>query len=227
MVETILVVDDEQDIRRLLNYILKKEGYEILEASTGEEALTLAREEAPDLIILDLMLPGIDGMEVCRLLKRNDSTVSIPIIMLTARGTEPDIVKGLETGADDYVPKPFSTAVLLARVKSLLRRSAERRGWKGDLLERGPVTIHRSRHEVVVGDEKPDLTSTEFDLLVMLAERPGWVRTRKQLIKGIHGYRSSSTERSIDVHVTSLRKKLGEAGSLIETVRGVGYRFGE
>ena len=227
MVETILVVDDEQDIRRLLNYILKKEGYEILEASTGEEALTLAREEAPDLIILDLMLPGIDGMEVCRLLKRNDSTVSIPIIMLTARGTEPDIVKGLETGADDYVPKPFSTAVLLARVKSLLRRSAEGRGWKGDLLERGPVTIHRSRHEVVVGDEKPDLTSTEFDLLVMLAERPGWVLTRKQLIKGIHGYRSSSTERSIDVHVTSLRKKLGEAGSLIETVRGVGYRFGE
>lgn len=227
MVETILVVDDEQDIRRLLTYILKKEGFEILEASTGEEALTLARDESPDLIILDLMLPGIDGIEVCRLLKRNESTVSIPIIMLTAKGSEADIVRGLETGADDYVPKPFSTPVLTARVKSLLRRSSEGRGWKGDSLERGPIAIHRERHEVVVGEEKPELTSTEFDILVMLAERPGWVMTRKQLIKGTHGYRSPSTERSIDVHVTSLRKKLGEAGSLIETVRGVGYRFSE
>lgn len=227
MVETVLVVDDEQDLRRLLGYFLKKEGYEVLEAATGEEALNLAREEPPDLIILDLMLPGIDGIEVCRLLKRNPSTVSIPIIMLTAKGAEADIVKGLETGADDYVPKPFSTAVLVARVKSLLRRSAERRGWKGDVLERGSIRISRERHEVVVGEKKPELTSTEFDILVMLAERPGWVMTRKQLIKGTHGARSSSTERSIDVHVTSLRKKLGEAGSRIETVRGVGYRFSD
>lgn len=227
MLETVLIVDDEQDLRRLLGYFLKKEGYEVLEAATGEEALNLAREDPPDLIILDLMLPGIDGIEVCRLLKRNESTVSIPIIMLTAKGAEADIVKGLETGADDYVPKPFSTAVLVARVKSLLRRSAERRGWKGDVLTRGPISIFRERHEVRVGEKRPELTSTEFDILVMLAERPGWVLTRKQLIKGTHGARSSSTERSIDVHVTSLRKKLGEAGSRIETVRGVGYRFSD
>ncbi len=227
MVEMILVVDDEEDIRRLLGYALTKEGFDVHTAATGEEALMEARELHPNLLILDLMLPGLDGLEVCRLLKRNGQTASIPVIMLTAKGGEADVVRGLETGADDYVSKPFSTAVLLARVRSLLRRSAESRGWTGGLLERGMIKIHKERHEVLVADESVVLTGTEFDILLMLAEKPGWVMTRNQIIKGARGYRSPVTERSVDVHVTSLRKKLGKAGSLIETVRGVGYRFSE
>jgi two-component system phosphate regulon response regulator PhoB len=226
--ERILVVDDEQDILELIRYNLSREGYQLDTVTTGEEAIKLARERHPDLIILDLMLPGIDGLDVCRLLKGETRTAPIPIIMLTAKGEDSDVVTGLELGAEDYMTKPFSPKVLIARVRNILRRktrTAEEKEVKMLVIEN--MKIDPSKHKVTVGKEDIDLTATEFALLMFLAKRPGWVFTRSQIINGVKGDDYPVTDRSVDVQILNLRKKLGAMGEYIETVRGVGYRFKE
>jgi len=222
----ILVVDDEDDLLELVRYTLSKAGHAIACASTGEDALKLARKQPPDLIVLDLMLPGIDGMEVCRRLKGDSKTRDIPIIMLTAKTEEADVISGLDRGADDYITKPFSPRVLAARVKSLLRRKeAEVRSQMETTIEVRELAIHPGRHEVKINGEPLELTYTEFALLQFLAKRPGWAYTRTQIVDAVKGEDYPVTERSVDVQVAGLRKKLGAFGSNIETVRGVGYRF--
>ncbi|HOW52561.1 MAG TPA: response regulator transcription factor [bacterium] len=226
--ERILVVDDEQDILELIRYNLSREGYQLDTVTTGEEALKIARDRHPDLIILDLMLPGIDGLDVCRLLKGETRTSAIPIIMLTAKGEDSDVVTGLELGAEDYMTKPFSPKVLIARVRNILRRkmrTAEEKEVKMVVIE--DMKIDPSKHKVTVGKEDIDLTATEFALLMFLAKRPGWVFTRSQIINGVKGDDYPVTDRSVDVQILNLRKKLGTMGEYIETVRGVGYRFKE
>jgi two-component system phosphate regulon response regulator PhoB len=223
--EHILVVDDEADIRELVEYNLAKEGYKVVCAATGEEALKKARAGVPDLIILDLMLPGVDGLEVCRLLKSDARTQRIPIVMLTAKGEESDIVAGLELGAADYVTKPFSPRVLVARVRAMLRRGAAKPADESAAITVGGLAIHPGRHEVLVKGKAVDLTATEFRILRFLARRPGWVFTRYQIVDAARGEDAAVTDRSVDVHIVSLRRKLGPSGSKIETVRGVGYRF--
>ncbi len=223
--ERILIVDDEEDILNLVKYNLRMEGYQIDAVMTGEEALSSARLHHPDLIVLDLMLPGIDGLDVCRLIKNDARTSSIPIIMLTAKGEDSDIVTGLELGADDYITKPFSPKILIARVRNILRKKS-----RNEVAETATVTIEdlfidTDRRTVTAGGEVVDLTATEFDMLLYLSRRPGWVFTRSQIINGIKGDDYPVTDRSVDVQILNLRKKLGNAGSYIETVRGVGYRF--
>jgi two-component system phosphate regulon response regulator PhoB len=223
---TILIVDDEEDIRELVELNLAREGFEVLGSETGEGALGTARQKQPDLILLDLMLPGIDGLEVCKVLKADAKTKHIPVVMLTAKGEESDIVTGLEIGADDYVTKPFSGKILVARVRRLLRRVAERTD------EKGPIKIHEliidpGRHQVIAKGKPVDLTVTEFNILHTLARRPGLVFTRYQIVDALHGGDYIVTERAVDVQMVSLRKKLGSCGKYIETVRGVGYRFKE
>jgi len=225
--EKILVVEDEADILELLTFNLEKEGYQVTGASAGEAGLQAAGEIQPDLILLDLMLPGVDGLEVCRRLKGNHRTVHIPIVMLTAKSEETDIVTGLELGADDYVTKPFSPRVLIARIRSVLRRRTRQAPDGDEAVQIHDVLIHPGRHEVTVGKEQVNLTSTEFRILHFLAGRPGWVFTRDQIIDSVHGDDYPVTDRSIDVQIMWLRKKLGDAGQYIETVRGVGYRFRE
>jgi len=225
--ESILVVEDEDDIRELLRYNLAKEGYRVIGAASGEEALRAVRGSLPDLVLLDLMLPGMDGLEVCRSLKQDPQTRNLPIVMLTAKGEEADIVAGLELGADDYVTKPFSVRVLLARLRAVLRRRSA-----APLPETAPLTIHEleihpGRHEVLVQGWPVDLTATEFRLLNLLARRPGWVFTRSQIVNEIHGDDYPVTERAVDVQIVSLRKKLGPCGKYLETVRGIGYRCKE
>lgn len=223
--ETILVVDDEEDILELINYNLTKEHYNVICVGTGEEALTSARSNMPQLVVLDLMLPGVDGLEVCRHLKGDQKTRSIPIIMLSAKGEEADIVTGIELGADDYVTKPFSPRVLLARIKAVLRRRATEPTRDADTIRIHDLVIDPGRHEVMAAGEPVKLTLTEFRLLHFLSRRPGWVFTRGQIVDGTQGDDVIVTDRSVDVHVVSLRKKLGECGKCIETVRGVGYRL--
>lgn len=224
----ILLVEDEQDLLELLSYNLTREGFQVQTAMTGEEGLRKAREMGKelDLVLLDLMLPGIDGLEVCRTLKGRDHTSHIPVIMLTAKGEESDIVKGLEYGADDYITKPFSPRVLLARITAVIRRSeGSARNADSSVIEIGSVQIDTDRHEVMVKGELVTLTATEFKLLSLLASKAGRVFTRQQIIETIHEGYAAVTDRSVDVQVVSLRRKLGEAGRNIETVRGVGYRF--
>ncbi|MGQ9688711.1 MAG: response regulator [Desulfobaccales bacterium] len=225
--EHILVVEDEEDILELLRYNLTKEGFRVTGATSGEEALRAAKTLLPDLVLLDLMLPGIDGLEICRRLKQDSRTQHLPVVMVTAKGEEADIVTGLELGADDYLTKPFSPRVLLARVRAVLRRRS--RAVPGDQEPIGihGILIHPGRHEVVIAGEVVDLTATEFRLLHLLARRPGWVFTRAQIVQGVHGDDYPVSDRSVDVQVVGLRKKLGPAGHFIETVRGVGYRFKE
>ena len=223
--EHILVVDDEEDILELVEFSLRRESFEVSTATTGEQALKMAREEEPDLMVLDLMLPGVDGLEVCRQLKADNDTSHQPIVMLTAKGSEDDIVTGLELGADDYVTKPFSPRVLVARIKAVLRRQSEPEPTDEDVVRIHDIEIHPGRHEVIAGDEKIELTYTEFRILHLLARRPGWVYTRYQIVDGVRGENYPVTDRSVDVHIAGLRKKLGERGDYIETVRGVGYRF--
>lgn len=228
---SILVVEDEEDIRELVEYNLRKEGYRPAGVASGEEGLAAARTGSYELILLDLMLPGVDGLTVCRTLKANPETAGTPIVMLTAKGEEGDIVAGLNLGADDYITKPFSPRVLLARVKAVLRRGASQ-GTSTSDKRNEPIRIHElvidpKRHEVLVENQACELTSTEFRLLSFLANRPGWVFTRSQIIDGIHGENYPITDRAVDVQVVGLRKKLHEAGRYIETVRGVGYRFKE
>ncbi len=224
---SILVVEDEDDIRELLRYNLAKEGYQVTGTASGEEALKSVKISFPDLILLDLMLPGIDGLEVCRVLKGEARSRHIPIIMLTAKGEEADIVAGLELGADDYVTKPFSPRVLLARVRAVLRRRRVETPAETAPLKIHELVIHPGRHEVLVGGRPLDLTATEFRLLHLLARRPGWVFTRAQIVNEIRGEDYPVTERAVDVQVVGLRKKLGPCGGYLETVRGIGYRFKE
>jgi two-component system phosphate regulon response regulator PhoB len=222
----ILVVEDEEDIRELVRYNLQRENFAVLEAGSGEEGLKIVERTTPDLILLDLMLPGKDGLEVCRILKRNDRTASIPVMMMTARGEESDIVTGLELGAEDYIVKPFSPRVLCARAKAVLRRNAVAPELAPeDVIAIHDMVIHPGRHEVLVKDKPVELTATEFRILHFLARRPGWVFTRYQIVDAVHGEDYPVTERSVDVQVVGLRRKLKRAGNYIETVRGIGYRF--
>jgi two-component system phosphate regulon response regulator PhoB len=223
----ILAVDDEEDILELVDYNLTKEGFRVIRVASGEKALELAKTERPDLIILDLMLPGVDGLEVCKHLRAERATSDIPIVMLTAKGEEADIVLGLELGADDYVTKPFSPRVLTARVRAVLRRRSKASADEDAPIRIGGIEIHPGRHEVLVGGKPLRLTFTEFEILSFLARRPGWVFTRYQIVEAVRGGEYAVTDRSVDVQIVGLRKKLGKSGINIETVRGVGYRFKE
>ena len=220
----ILIVDDEEDIRELVDLYLAREGFDTLMCETGEEALDLANKQTPDLVVLDLMLPGIDGLEVCRCLKAKRKTEAIPILMLTAKAEDSDVVAGLELGADDYVTKPFSGKVLAARVRRILKRQAQPQE-ETDVLKLHELTIDLDRREVRVKGQSVQLTYTEFNILHTLAKRPGIVFSRYKIVDAIHGSDYLVTDRAVDVQIVSLRKKLGEYGRYIETVRGVGYRF--
>ena len=222
----ILLVEDERDLLELLQYNLDREGYQVSTATTGEEALRLVRADPPDLMLLDLMLPAMDGLEVCRTLKSRAHTAQVPVIMLTAKGEESDIVKGLEMGADDYITKPFSPRVLMARIQAVLRRAdAAPEGDASRVIEAGRVMIDLDRHEVQTDGETVELTATEFKLLSLLVSKPGRVFTRQQIIESIHEGFAAVTDRSVDVQVVALRRKLGPVGKAIETIRGVGYRY--
>ncbi|MEK7680024.1 MAG: response regulator transcription factor [Deltaproteobacteria bacterium] len=225
--ESILVVDDETDILKLVDYNLSREGFRVKCALSGEEAIAKARATQPDLVILDLLLPRVDGLEVCRMLKADTATNRAFIIMLTAKGEDADIITGLLLGADDYIVKPFSPSVLIARVKAVLRRGKSPALGATELVRLNGVVIDPGKHMVTVNGKRADLTLTEFRLLHCLARGAGWVFTRSRLIELCHGDDSEITDRSVDVHIVSLRRKLGEAGKRIETVRGIGYRMVE
>ena len=223
-----VVVDDEEDIVELLDVNLKREGFRVSTALSGEQALTLIRAERPQLVVVDLMLPGLDGFDVCRAIKQDAELKGTVVIVLSAKGEEADIVAGLELGADDYVTKPFSSRVLVARMRSALRRRLSAPVGLNDELTLHNLYIHPGRHEVRLTDgTRPDLTATEFGLLHLLMRRPGWVFTRNQIVDHVRGTDHAVTDRAVDVQVVGLRRKLGEMGELIETVRGVGYRFKE
>lgn len=226
---SVLVVEDEEDIRELVAYTMLKEGYQVTSVPSGEEALAIAETDPPDLVLLDLMLPGVDGLTVCRKLRESPTTSGIAIVMLTAKGEESDIVGGLNVGANDYVTKPFSRNVLLARVRAALRNTVGPAPSEEseEVIKVHNLVIHPGRHTVLVDGRPTDLTATEFRLLRLLARRPGWVFTREQILDGVHGDAYAITHRAVDVQVLGLRRKLGEAGKYIETVRGVGYRFKE
>ncbi len=223
--EKILVVEDESDLREILKSNLAKEGYSVLTAKDGEAGLKLARSEAPDAIVLDLMLPGMDGLQVCRLLKRDTLTAGIPVLMATAKAEDVDVVTGLEVGADDYIVKPFSVRVLVARLRNALRRREGVGGVEGGVIKIRDLTIDSERHEVLLKGKPLDLTFTEFRVLSLLAGYPGRVFTRDQIVTSIHGESYPVTDRAVDVQIVGLRRKLGPRGESIETVRGVGYRF--
>ena len=226
--KTVLVVDDEKDLLELICFNLQRNGFDVLSADTGTAALDTAIREQPDLIVLDLMLPGIDGLEVTRRLKGDPRTSGIPLIMLTAKAEETDVVVGLTLGADDYITKPFSPKILLARVNTVLRRSEQAAdAGEPQQLKAGPLTIDTSKHEVLINGELVKLTLTEFKLLAALVVARGRVLTRDQLMDKAMGTDVFVTDRAIDVHVTAIRKKLGEASWLVHTVRGVGYRLQE
>jgi two-component system alkaline phosphatase synthesis response regulator PhoP len=231
MKKNIFIVEDDEDIQQLVSYNLIKAGFAVEVADTGEQALKMTQEHPPDLIILDIMLPGMSGLEVCRTLRRDQQTSGLPVIMLTAKGEETDIVAGLDLGADDYLIKPFSPKVLISRVKAVLRRrpreAAVQTAKDDGLVQVHDLVIDSGRHEVRVSGKVVHLTPTEFDILRMLAVKPGWVFSRQQIIDAVRGYDFLVTHRAVDVQVFSLRKKLGEAGGRVETVRGIGYRFRE
>ena len=223
--QSVLVVEDEEDIMEVIRFNLEKEGYEVHQALSGEKALQVIENNLPSLVLLDLMLPGINGLDLCRIFKQNDRTKAIPVIMLTAKSEDADIVAGLEMGAEDYITKPFSPRVLVARVRTILRRRES--GVKDDssVIQVEGMQIHPGRHEVTMGENVVDLTPSEFRILHYLARRPGWVYSRDQIIDAIRGHGYVVTDRAIDVQVVGLRKKLGDYGKFIETVRGIGYRF--
>ncbi len=224
--EKLLVVEDDGDIRELISFNLEMCGYDVIRASDGQEGWEKARTEMPDLVVLDLMLPGLDGFEVCKRLKSEKATQAMPIIMLTARSEEESMVKGLELGADDYVTKPFSPRVLVARVKAVLRRKGVLKETTSHrIVSLHGITIDPARHEVRVDGKQVVLSATEFSILFFLAENPGWVFSRSQIIDAVKGEDYPVTSRSVDVQILGIRKKLGEKGHCIETVRGVGYRM--
>ncbi len=225
--EQILVVDDEEDILELITFNLLKEGYQVLTAASGEAALVKARQEQPDLILLDLMLPGLDGLDTYRELRKRPDTNQIPIIMVTAKTEDTDIITGLELGSDDYITKPFSPRVLVARIKAVLRRKKYEEAEDTRILKVHDLVIDSARHEVLVNGESIALSASEFKILYFLARRPGWVFTRDQIISSVRGDDYPVTDRSVDVQIVGLRKKLGVSGEYVQTVRGVGYRFKE
>lgn len=225
--EHVLVVDDEEDILELVTFNLTREGYHVKSATTGEAALKMIHSEPFDLIVLDLMLPGIDGLEVAKSIKNNPKTAHLHIIMLTAKGEEADIVTGLELGADDYITKPFSPRVLIARVRAVIRRASEEAWDDTSILRVHELEIDPGRRSVLAGGKPIELTFTEFQVLLILARRPGWVFTRTQIVDAVRGSDYPVTDRSVDVQIVGLRKKLASYGKYIETVRGVGYRFSE
>jgi len=227
MTNKILVVDDEEDLLELVKYNLLKDGYEVECVTSGEEAIRVSRNIFPDLILLDLMLSGTDGFTVTRILKSDPKMSQIPIAILSAKGEENDIVTGLELGAEDYITKPFSPKILSARVKAILRRNENKLQNNNDLIEVHEISIDPNRFEAKVNKTPIDLSLTEFKLLSFLAHRPGWVFTRNQIISAVRGDDCAVTDRSVDVHIVSLRKKLGSSGKHIESIRGVGYRFKE
>jgi two-component system alkaline phosphatase synthesis response regulator PhoP len=225
--ESILIVEDEEDILELVKYNLAKEGYRVTGAASGEVGLKAARSSLPDLIVLDLMLPGIDGLEFSNIKNNDSKTQHIPVIMLTAKSEDSDIITGLEIGADDYLAKPFTPKVLIARVRTVLRRKA-----KANVKETATVRVHDividpGRHEVTVAGEVVDLTLTEFLILHLLVRHPGWVFSRYQIVNEIRGEETIVTDRAVDVQIVGLRRKLGDAGKYVETVRGVGYKLSE
>ena len=226
MPKKILIIEDETDVREVVEYNLVREGFRVYCTGDGEQGLFMARKEAPDLVLLDLMLPGVDGIEICRALKTDPVTGDIPIVMVTAKGEESDIVLGLGVGADDYVTKPFSPRELIARVKAVLRRGPIKGVTEEeDRIVHGDFVVDINRHEVTVAGERIDLTPSELRLLHLLASHPGRVFTRDQLLSRVIGGGAYVIDRNIDVHIRGVRKKLGTHTDLIETVRGVGYRF--
>lgn len=223
----IFVVEDEEDILELLQYNLSREGYSVSTAKDGEEAVRMIPRKPPDIILLDLMLPGLDGLEVCRTLKKNPKTANIPIVMVTAKGEESDVVMGLELGADDYIPKPFSMKVLIARVRTVLRRKQEPPAGKDATVTILDLVIDPGRRQVLIKGKPVELTFSEFSILHFLAGRPGSVMTREQIVDAVRGADYAVTDRAVDVQIVGLRRKLGSHADYIETVRGVGYRFKE
>ena len=222
----ILIVEDEKDIQELLKYHLEKEGYEILQVFDGEDGLELAQRELPDLIILDVMLPSLDGMEICRYLRADERTQIIPVIILTAKSEESDVIVGLKLGADDYVTKPFSPKVLVARVHAIFRRS-EANGVVVTVRKHSSLVIDITRHKMIYKNQEIDFTPIEFNILEFLSRHPGRVFSRDQIMDGAWKEGKFIVDRAVDVHVQTIRKKLGEGASLIETVRGIGYRFAQ
>ena len=221
----ILIIEDDKDIRDLISFNLSKNGYKTILSRDGEKGIEKAKNEKPDLVLLDLMLPGIHGLDVCKILKTDSSLNKLSIIMLTALGQEEDIIKGLEAGADDYITKPFSFKILFARIKSVLRRKKTK-----ESSNKGPVNLYGVKidpqtRQVIINDNELKLTFTEFQILYLLASHPGWVFTRYQIIDKIRSDNNSVTDRSVDFQIVGLRKKMNNLGKLIETIRGVGYRF--
>ncbi len=225
--ENILVVEDDEDILELVRYNLAKDGYKVVGVRSGEDAVRSVGFKAPDLVVLDLMLPGLDGLEVCKVIRNDPTTRHVPVVMLTAKGEEADIVTGLELGADDYITKPFSPRVLVARIRAVLRRKTVEPADDSSTIHVRDLVIHPGRNEVLLKGKPVELTFTEFRILHLLARRPGWVFTRNQIVDAVRGEDYAVTARSVDVHIVGLRKKLGSAKAYIETVRGIGYRFKE
>jgi two-component system phosphate regulon response regulator PhoB len=225
---TVLVVEDEESILEMLRYGLERFGFSVTCVGSGEAALAAVAQDRPDLILLDLMLPGMDGLEVCRRLKRDQATGAIPIVMLTARDSEADVVAGLEIGADDYLTKPFSPRILSARLRAVLRRwdAGEPQGERTSIAL-GGIALDKERREVTVAGRRIELTYTEFEIIWLLAGSPGKVFTRARIVEAARGADATITERAVDVRIVGLRRKLGSAAARIETVRGVGYRFGD
>jgi two-component system phosphate regulon response regulator PhoB len=227
----VLIIEDEPEIAELIEFHAERAGMRPRKVHSGRLAMDLIRREKPDVIVLDLMLPDLDGLEICRKLKQSDDTRSIPIVMVTAKGEESDVVAGIELGADDYVTKPFSPRVLMARLRNVLRRAGviEDAPVAGErmIMVDGRLIIDIDRHEVLCEGKKTDLTLTEFGILHYLASRPGFVRTRDQIISAVHGKSTVLSSRTVDVHITALRRKIGELSECVETVRGVGYRFAD
>ena len=224
--ETILIVEDDEDIRQLLSFNLDAAGYGVLTASTGREGLDLARRHVPDLVLLDIMLPGMSGFDVCKELKRASETAGMPVIMLTAKGEEVDRVVGLELGADDYVVKPFSPRELLLRIRAVLKRTGGEPG-SSNRWSRDGLVVDLESHKVSIDGRETVLTATEFRLLTELIRRQGRVHTRDHLLNSVWGYEFEGYSRTVDTHVRRLRQKLGPYAGYVETVRGVGYRFKE
>ncbi len=222
--KTVLVIEDERDLVELISFNLEKEGYRVITATDGASGMETARNNSPDLILLDLMLPGISGIEICRILKRSEKTSRIPIVMLTAKGEEIDRVVGFEVGADDYVVKPFSNRELMLRIRAVLRRGEQDKP-SDKIIRIGSLAIDTSRHLVTCEGEEITLTTTEFKLLINLAERIGRVQSRDVLLKNVWGYNYIGDTRTVDTHITRLRTKLGGAGDMIKTVRGFGYKM--
>ena len=221
---SILVIDDEKDLIELVRYNLNKEGFDVIAASDGASGLEIATRHKPNLVVLDLMMPGMDGLEVCRRMRGDERTRRIPVIVLTAKAAEADRIVGLEMGADDYVTKPFSPRELVARVKAVLRRTAEQQE-PAQMIRSGELAIDARGHEVTYAGQPIALTATEYRILQFLAGRPGRVVSREEIIDAALGREAAIFDRTIDVHITAIRKKLGPGGAQIETIRGFGYKF--